>query len=222
MTLTRIERGILYILAAVWIILIATFICVGGVKILVQTPIQLIHASEIVCDEDLDKMEEYSEQLELVPKEIVQSFLANNWTFDIVSQEEFVRPENSDNYARSGAADYSNKSIWVSRPESVVHEFGHYLDYTLGFPDKHAELYDSESEAMLKILGPHSKSNSREYFASYFSYWLQNQDNADVMNDLQKTSPETYDYFNMLSQSNWNLNTNKIVVQFPSLKGFFK
>ena len=51
----------------------------------------------------------------------------------------------------------------------MVHEFGHFYDSLLGFPEENDRLY--ELEAANAPMSEHAKSSSLEYFAEFFAYW---------------------------------------------------
>lgn len=75
----------------------------------------------------------------------------------------------------AGATDYSKKRICVSNASSTLHEFGHFLDYALGFPAKHQELYEAEADAAARLMRDYTKTSSREFFANRFAYWYGNR-----------------------------------------------
>ena len=219
MLLTRTEKVILYILAIIWIILAVVIIRVDGVRVLIQEPIDQIDATNIVLAEDCSYIPDYSNELKDVPREIIQSFISNKWTFDIWSDSERFSVENVDYYMYGGATDYNQKTIWVNDKNSIIHEFGHYLDSALYFPDNHNYIYEIDSENASKIIGNYAKTNSHEYFAAYFAYWIKNQNDDKAMIELQKATPTTYEYFSELEQDCWGLNTNVLVIQIPMLNG---
>ena len=45
-----------------------------------------------------------------------------------------------------GATNYSQKTIYLSEASATLHEFGHFLDWTLGIPAEHEQLYLAEAQ----------------------------------------------------------------------------
>ena len=65
-----------------------------------------------------------------------------------------------------GVASYSTLEIYVSDPSATIHEFGHFLDWTLGFPTYHEELYEAEARSAADtVLRDCSATNRHKYFA---------------------------------------------------------
>ena len=79
-----------------------------------------------------------------------------------------------------------------------MHEFGHFLDDMLGFPAEHDRLYELEADNAPMLA--HGKSDSKEYFAEFFSAWLSG---GETLRQLKETAPQTYAYFEMLADSGW-------------------
>ena len=52
---------------------------------------------------------------------------------------------------------------------SLPHEFGHFLQFTLGFPEETEALYNLEAGG-ISFLRPHAIRNFREYFANVFAF----------------------------------------------------
>ena len=150
------------------------------------------------------------EQIDSLPDVVLQSYIANGWTFQ-VDKARLLNASGSTGIFWSGMIDYENKSIYVDSSISVVHEFGHYLDWALGFPEKHEHLYQSEYDAASHFLGSYAKTNSREYFASYFAHWVKNIENEDEIALMRTLTPLTYDYFVLLSENGWGISNGKIV-----------
>ena len=71
-----------------------------------------------------------------------------------------------------GLTVYAEKRIYVSASVSVIHEFGHFLAWELGFPPEHDALYCAEQESARTVLRDYAVTNSQEYFADYFSFWI--------------------------------------------------
>ena len=91
-----------------------------------------------------------------------------------------------------GATNYSQKTIYISEASATLHEFGHFLDWTLGFPAEHEQLFRAEAAAA--PLRDYAKTNAREYFADCFAYWVKYAENANAISLLQECAPMTYRY----------------------------
>ena len=97
-----------------------------------------------------------------------------------------------------GATCCGDRKIYVSEASAVTHEFGHFLDNYLGFPEEHDRLY--ELEAANAPMRAHGKSNSMEYFAEFFYHWLVG---GETLRQLKTAAPQTYAYFEALAASGW-------------------
>lgn len=137
----------------------------------------------------------YLVELSKIPTPILTMFEQEDWTYAIDC--EYVRAFSEQRgMACIGVASYSTREIYVSDPSSTIHEFGHFLDWTLGFPAYHEELYEAEAQtAADTVLRDYSATNSHEYFADYFAYWVKNRDREEQMQALKEATPETYAYF---------------------------
>lgn len=162
--------------------------------------------SNISIDDMIDGNEDWSyrQSMNKVPNVILRSFEANEWTFKI-DRNYMDELGKADGLLWGGATNYAAKEIVVGTSDSIVHEFGHYLDWALGFPKCHKELYANEAKSASFILGTYATTNEREYFAEYFEYWIEHENNKTAMEELRTATPETYKYFQKLSDDNWGL-----------------
>ena len=129
-----------------------------------------------------------------VPQPILDAFNESGWTYVI-----------DGNYTTNlgqqlgvnciGATVFGENRIYVSESGATLHEFGHFYDSLLGFPDEHDRLY--ELEAANAPMSEHAKSSSLEYFAEFFAYWCSG--NPRTLTLLKELTPETYAYFEGLS-----------------------
>ena len=133
-------------------------------------------------------------ELQKIPQPILDAFNENGWTF-VVGTEYLTALSRKLGVNCIGAAAYTEKRIYVSEASAVLHEFGHFLDCTMGFPQEHKELYTLEAASA--PMKQHAKSNSLEYFAEFFSYWLSGS--TRTLAQLKELTPETYAYFEELS-----------------------
>ena len=133
-------------------------------------------------------------ELQKIPQPILDAFNENGWTF-VIGTEYLSDLGRKLGVNCIGVAVYPEKRIYVSEASAILHEFGHFLDCTMGFPQAHKDLY--ALEAASAPMKQHAKSNSLEYFAEFFSYWLSGS--TRTLAQLKELTPETYAYFESLS-----------------------
>ena len=91
-------------------------------------------------------------------------------------------------------------------PEGAVrHEFGHFLAGALGFPAEHERLFRAEGESA--PLRNYAKTDSAEYFADCFAYWIDNSGSTQTMARFQAAAPRTYAYFQALAADRWGVSS---------------
>ena len=76
-------------------------------------------------------------ELRKVPQPILDAFNENGWTF-VIGTEYLTELSRKLGVNCIGAAVYTEKRIYVSEASAVLHEFGHFLDCTMGFPHEHS------------------------------------------------------------------------------------
>ena len=130
-----------------------------------------------------------------VPQLILGAFNENGWTF-VIDGNYTVNLGRQLGVNCIGATVFGENRIYVSESGATLHEFGHFYDSLLGFPEEHDRLY--ELEAAKAPMSEHAKS-SMEYFAEFFAYWC--SDNTRTLALLKELTPETYAYFEGLSAS---------------------
>ena len=101
-----------------------------------------------------------------------------------------------------GATNYSQKTIYLSEASATLHEFGHFLDWTLGIPAEHEQIYLAEAEN--SGLRDYSKTNAREYFADSFDYWIAYSGSEKRMETFRNAAPQTWAYFETQEKNNWS------------------
>ena len=147
-------------------------------------PVALVNAAGV-------NINDYLVVLRQVPEPMLAAFNAAGWTyridFDYISEL-----SNRLNMSCIGATNYSRKTIYISEASATLHEFGHFLDWTLGFPAEHEQLFRAEAAAA--PLRDYAKTNAREYFADCFAYWVKYAENANAISLLQECAPMTYRY----------------------------
>ena len=147
-------------------------------------PVTLVNAAGV-------NINDYLLALRQVPEPVLAAFEVAGWTyridFDYISEL-----SKQLNMSCIGATNYSQKTIYISEASATLHEFGHFLDWTLGFPAEHEQLFRAEAAAA--PLRDYAKTNAREYFADYFAYWVKYAENANAISLLQECAPMTYRY----------------------------
>lgn len=145
---------------------------------------------------------DYLLELRRVPESILDAFNQAGWTYSIdfdylsaLSQQLGMKC--------IGATDYVRKTIYVSDARATLHEFGHFLNWTLTASAEREELY--RLEAQNTVLRAYARTNYREYFADCFDYWIINAGNAQRMERFRDAMPRTYAYFERLAEDHWGL-----------------
>ena len=168
----------------------------------VQTTSEL---RELLFEHVEREQREYTDSLYLlalrqVPEPVLATFNATGWTyridFDYISEL-----SKQLNMSCIGATSYGQKTIYISEASATLHEFGHFLDYALGFPAEHERLYLAESQN--SSLRDYAKTNSREFFADCFVYWITYSADKKRRDDFRDAAPQTYAYMKKLATNNW-------------------
>lgn len=148
------------------------------------TPVALVNTAGV-------NINDYLLALRQVPEPVLATFNAAGWAyridFDYISEL-----SKQLNMSCIGATNYSQKTIYLSEASATLHEFGHFLDWMLGFPAEHEQLFRAEAAAA--PLRNYAKTNAREYFADCFAYWVKHAENANAISLLQECAPMTYRY----------------------------
>lgn len=148
-------------------------------------------------------LNDYLVELRRVPEPILQSFQKQGWTyiidFDIL--QEFSKQHDM---GCIGITTYSKKQICVSAPEATIHEMGHFLHCDLDFPPEFERLFRKESSSARSLLRDYSLTNSHEYFADCFTFWVTNSGNEQKLAAFLDIAPDTYQFFFSLEQENWS------------------
>lgn len=161
-----------------------------------KSPVNMTNSANVNANDYLLK-------LNGLPESVIKDFNEQGWTFKI----DFDYPAQlgrERSLSCIGVTSYSKKAIFVADASAIWHEFGHYIDGRLNFPAKHTELF--VYEAQNSILRDYAKSNSNEYFADCFEYYLKNKDNAKNIELFKSKAPKTYQYLQELEACGWGLN----------------
>lgn len=158
------------------------------------TPVALVNAAGV-------NINDYLLALRQVPEPMLAAFNVAGWTyridFDYISEL-----SKQLNMSCIGATNYSQKTIYLSDASATLHEFGHFLDWQLGFPAEHERLY--LAEAQNSGLRDYAKTNAGEYFADCFAYCIIHSNDSEIMKSLRKNAPQTCTYFEELKKDNWS------------------
>lgn len=153
-------------------------------------PVTLVNAAGV-------NINDYLLALRQVPEPVLAAFNAAGWTyridFDYISEL-----SKKLNMSCIGATNYSQKTIYLSEASATLHEFGHFLDWMLGFPAEYEQLY--LAEAQNSGLRDYAKTNAREYFADCFAYCIIHGNDSEMMESLRKNAPQTCTYFEELGK----------------------
>ena len=139
-------------------------------------------------------------ELRKVPEQVLDAFNVAGWTY-CIDFDYMGGLSKKLNMSCIGATNYSQKTIYLSDASATLHEFGHFLDWRLGFPVEHEHLY--LAEAQNSGLRDYAKTNAIEYFADCFDYWITYSADKKRMDDFRDAAPQTYAYMKKLAANNW-------------------
>ena len=149
-----------------------------------EAPVTLVNAAGV-------NVNDFLLELRKLPEQILDAFNAAGWTY-CIDFDYMGGLSKKLNMSCIGATNYSQKTIYISEASATLHEFGHFLDWMLGFPAEHEQLFRAEAAAA--PLRDYAKTNAREYFADCFAYWVKYAENANAISLLQECAPLTYRY----------------------------
>ena len=147
-------------------------------------PVTLVNAAGV-------NVNDFLLELRKLPEQVLDAFNAAGWTY-CIDFDYMGGLSKKLNMSCIGATNYSQKTIYLSEASATLHEFGHFLDWTLGFPAEHEQLFRAEAAAA--PLRNYAKTNAREYFADCFAYWVKYAGNTNAISLLQECAPMTYRY----------------------------
>ena len=147
-------------------------------------PVALVNAAGV-------NVNDFLLELRKLPEQVLDAFNAAGWTY-CIDFDYMGGLSKKLNMSCIGATNYSRKTIYISEASATLHEFGHFLDWMLGFPAEHEQLFRTEAAAA--PLRDYAKTNAREYFADCFAYWVKYAENANAISLLQECAPLTYRY----------------------------
>ena len=147
-------------------------------------PVTLVNAAGV-------NVNDFLLELRKLPEQVLDAFNAAGWTY-CIDFDYMGGLSKKLNMSCIGATNYSRKTIYISEASATLHEFGHFLDWMLGFPAEHEQLFRAEAAAA--PLRNYAKTDSREYFADCFAYWVKYAGNTNAISLLQECAPMTYRY----------------------------
>ena len=156
-------------------------------------PVTLVNAAGV-------NVNDFLLELRKLPEQILDAFNAAGWTY-CIDFDYMGGLSKKLNMSCIGATNYSQKTIYLSDASATLHEFGHFLDWRLGFPVEHEHLY--LAEAQNSGLRDYAKTNAIEYFADCFDYWITYSADKKRMDDFRDAAPQTYAYMKKLATNNW-------------------
>ena len=156
-------------------------------------PVTLVNAAGV-------NVNDFLLELRKLPEQVLDAFNAAGWTY-CIDFDYMGGLSKRLNMSCIGATNYSRKTIYISEADATLHEFGHFLDYALGFPAEHERLYLAESQN--SSLRDYAKTNSREFFADCFVHWITYSADKKRMDDFRDAAPQTYAYMKKLATNNW-------------------
>lgn len=154
-----------------------------------SVPVTLVNAAGV-------NVNDFLLELRKLPEQVLDAFNAAGWTY-CIDFDYMGGLSKKLNMSCIGATNYSQKTIYISEASATLHEFGHFLDWMLGFPAEHEQLY--LAEAQNSGLRDYAKTNAREYFADCFAYCIIHGNDSEMMKHLRKNAPQTCTYFEELS-----------------------
>lgn len=154
-------------------------------------PVTLVNAAGV-------NVNDFLLELRKLPEQVLDAFNAAGWTY-CIDFDYMGGLSKKLNMSCIGATNYSRKTIYISEASATLHEFGHFLDWTLGFSAEHEQLY--LAEAQNSGLRDYAKTNAREYFADCFAYCIIHGNDSEMMESLRKNASRTCTYFEELGKT---------------------
>ena len=156
-----------------------------------------------VYNADEGSADKIQEELRKIPAPILQAFDEQDWSLHM---DRSYLEDLSDRYGYTciAATSYRLQRIYLLESGSVLHEFGHFLDWSMDFPEVIDQLFEKEAQAAC-FLRAYAKSNRREYFADYFALWIRSGADLSKREEMRTNTPETYAYFATLEADGWSM-----------------
>lgn len=156
-----------------------------------------------VYNADEASVDKIQEELRKIPAPILQVFDEQGWSLH-VDRNYLENLSNRYGYTCIAATSYGLQRIYLLESGSVLHEFGHFLDWSMEFPEVIDHLFKKEAQGA-GFLRAYAKSNRREYFADYFALWIRSRADLSKREEMRTNAPETYAYFETLEADGWSM-----------------
>ena len=144
-------------------------------------------------------------ELNKIPDEVKKYFEDGSWK--IVIGTSYINHWSYENgMIANGLCDYAGSTIYLANLGSLIHEVGHMLNSKLNFPNEIDRLFNAEKNQLSQITGWYCKTNSSEYFAELFEYYIDadaSPDRIEKLEKLKSVAPESYAYMVKLENNGW-------------------
>lgn len=141
-------------------------------------------------------------EVSILPSKLLNDFIDSYWTVEVTNEDIGAKYTNGKFSNVKGLTMYKNRVIYLSSSydvsDSVLHEFGHWVDMEKGFistSNKFNEIYTSESELFKDTFNVTFYYDNMELFAeSFYRYFV----NPDV---LEANCPKIYKFMSDIVSS---------------------
>lgn len=144
-------------------------------------------------------------ELNKIPDEIKKYFEDGSWR--ILIETSYINQWSYENgMIANGLCDYASSTIYLANIGSLVHEVGHMLRSELHFPSEIDRIFGIEKNQLSQITGGYCKTDSSEYFAELFEYYINAKSSPNKVERLEKlesVAPESYAYIVKLENNGW-------------------
>lgn len=159
-----------------------------------EEPISKYNIVKTIGNVEQRYVDAIEEELMLLPNLLVESFIENDWTLYITTENIAEKYLNRELSAR-GLCRRKYKTILIEARDDAIytstlkHEFGHYLEYICGkvaWTEEFTSIYYEEVNTFkARTNNPITVSDQGEFFAETFSY---------ILNDQSKCTPKALEY----------------------------
>lgn len=141
-------------------------------------------------------VERCEEMLSLLPESVCYLFVDYGWHFYVTAEDIAMTEFDGEYTSVKGVTDVQSLYIKVEDRDNatsttILHEFGHFLDYCCNFPSEKNEfisVMEQESQAAADMGMGYGQGDNEEYFAESFLWYLADPERmADYI-------PLTYDF----------------------------
>lgn len=168
-------------------------------------------SANILCEEGFS-FEQFKEEFEYIPQPIVQRFNDRNWSI-ILGDSKMKEYKMKTGRSIGGCTDFDTNIIWTKLGIGIIHEMGHFYHNEIfnEYGERILECYEAEGNTKInEATTNYSMISCIEYFPEFFSYYLRNYDNKEVMESLKERKPMTFALFEELREKNWCISDNRM------------